>query len=265
MEPKKLDSMMEQQSDEIVIDLGEVFSMLWQHLLLIMEAGLCFGALVFLVCTLLIPKKYESSTEVYILNKQADSVSVTYSDLQSGTYLTKDYRELITSLPVMEKVTAQLHLDMEPEELAEKISVSSPTDTRIIKISVEDEDPYMANSIANVVRAAASTQIAQVMDIEAVNVVQKANYPTAESSPARLKLTFIGCVLGAMLAVGVLFVIYLVDDTVKTPDDVETYLGLSVLGTIPALKEETGSKRKARKANRKLARTSAKGKRHGKN
>lgn len=265
MEPKKMDSMLEQQNDEIVIDLGEIFSMLWQHLLLIIEAGLCFGALLFLVCTLLIPKTYVSSTEVYILNKQSDSVSVTYSDLQSGTYLTKDYRELITSLPVMEKVAAQLHLEIEPEELEEKISVSSPTDTRIIEISVEDEDPYMANSIANAVRVAASTQIASVMDIEAVNAVQKANYPTAESSPARLKLTFVGCVLGAMIAVAVLFVIYLVDDTVKTPDDVEKYLGLSVLGTIPALKEEAGSKRKARKANKKLAKSSAKGKKNGKN
>lgn len=233
--------MLERADDEIVIDLWEIITLLWQHLLLLIEAGLCLGALVFLTCTMIIPEKYESSTKVYILNKQSDSMSVTYSDLQSGTYLTKDYRELIISLPVMEKVTAQLHLDISPEALAEKVSVSSPTDTRIIKISVEDEDPYMANSIADAVRVAASEQIAQVMDIEAVNVVQEANYPTAKTSPARMKMTLFGCVLGAMLAAAILLMIHLIDDTVKTPDDVENYLGLSVLGAIPILKEEKGN------------------------
>ena len=232
------------------IDLMELFSVVWHNLLLIIEIGLCVGALAFLFSSLLVPKQYVSTTKVYILNRQSDSVNVTYSDLQSGATLTKDYKELIKSLPVMEKVVAQLNLDISPEKLADKITVDSPADTRIIEISVSDTDPYMANAMANAVRIAASAQISQVMDIEAVNIVQKASNPDHASSPYVIKNTMLGCILGAILTIAVLFVLYLLDDTIKTPDDVEKVLGMSVLGTIPILKGEEGKKKKIGKRGR---------------
>ena len=247
MEQKGTGLMQEQQRDEMEIDLMELFSVVWHNLLLIIEIGLCVGALAFLFSSLLVPKQYVSTTKVYILNRQSDSVNVTYSDLQSGATLTKDYKELIKSLPVMEKVVAQLNLDISPERLANKITVNSPADTRIIEISVSDTDPYRANAMANAVRIAASAQISQVMDIEAVNIVQKASYPDHASSPSVMKNTMLGCILGAILTIAVLFVLYLLDDTIKTPDDVEKVLGMSVLGTIPILKGEEGKKKKIRK------------------
>ena len=250
MEQKGTGLMQEQQRDEMEIDLMELFSVVWHNLLLIIEIGLCVGALAFLFSSLLVPKQYVSTTKVYILNRQSDSVNVTYSDLQSGATLTKDYRELIKSLPVMEKVVAQLNLDISPEKLAEKITVNSPADTRIIEISVSDTDPYMANAMANAVRIAASAQISQVMDIEAVNIVQKASYPDHAYSPSVMKNTMLGCILGAILTIAVLFVLYLLDDTIKTPDDVEKVLGMSVLGTIPILKGEEGKKKKIGKRGR---------------
>ena len=250
MEQKGTGLMQEQQRDEMEIDLMELFSVVWHNLLLIIEIGLCVGALAFLFSSLLVPKQYVSTTKVYILNRQSDSVNVTYSDLQSGATLTKDYKELIKSLPVMEKVVAQLNLDISPEKLADKITVDSPADTRIIEISVSDTDPYMANAMANAVRIAASAQISQVMDIEAVNIVQKASYPDHASSPSVMKNTMLGCILGAILTIAVLFVLYLLDDTIKTPDDVEKVLGMSVLGTIPILKGEEGKKKKIGKRGR---------------
>lgn len=250
MEQKGTGLMQEQQRDEMEIDLMELFSVVWHNLLLIIEIGLCVGALAFLFSSLLVPKQYVSTTKVYILNRQSDSVNVTYSDLQSGATLTKDYKELIKSLPVMEKVVAQLNLDISPEKLADKITVNSPADTRIIEISVSDTDPYMANAMANAVRIAASAQISQVMDIEAVNIVQKASYPDHASSPSVMKNTMLGCILGAILTIAVLFVLYLLDDTIKTPDDVEKVLGMSVLGTIPILKGEEGKKKKIGKRGR---------------
>lgn len=244
MEQKGTGLMQERQRDEMEIDLLELFSVVWHNLLLIIEIGLCVGALSFLYTSTLVPKQYVSTTKVYILNRQSDSVNVTYSDLQSGATLTKDYKELIKSLPVMEKVVAQLNLDISPERLANKITVNSPADTRIIEISVSDTDPYRANAMANAVRIAASAQISQVMDIEAINIVQKASYPDHPSSPSAMKNTMMGCILGAMLTIAVLIMLYLLDDTVKTPEDVEKVLGMSVLGSIPVLKDEEKKKRK---------------------
>lgn len=244
MEQRGTGLMQERQRDEMEIDLLELFSVVWHNLLLIIEIGLCVGALSFLYTSTLVPKQYVSTTKVYILNRQSDSVNVTYSDLQSGATLTKDYKELIKSLPVMEKVVAQLNLDISPEHLANKITVNSPADTRIIEISVSDTDPYRANAMANAVRIAASAQISQVMDIEAINIVQKASYPDHPSSPSAMKNTMMGCILGAMLTIAVLIMLYLLDDTVKTPEDVEKVLGMSVLGSIPVLKDEEKKKRK---------------------
>lgn len=227
---------------EMEIDLRELVSLIWSHLLLIIEAGLCVGAVVFIACTLLVSKTYVSSTEVYVLHQQSNQNTVTYSDLQTGSYLTDDYKELITSLPVLEKVIAQLNLNVRTEDFEKQIKVSSPDDTRIIRIEVEDEDPYQAHEIANAIRVAASAQIAEVMDIEAVNTVQEASYPTTKSGPARMKSTFLGCVLGAVLAAAVLILRQLLDDTIKTADDVETSLGLFVLGSIPEMKQGSGKK-----------------------
>lgn len=254
MEQEKLNMMQNQQDDEIEINVGELLGMIWHNLLQIIEVGLCVGAVVFIVCTLLLPKQYDSTTKVYILTRQSESTTVTYSDLQTGASLTKDYRELIKSLPVMEQVTAQLNLGITPNELANRITVTTPTDSRIIEITVRDTDPYMANAMANAVRIAASKQISQVMDIEAVNIVQKASYPEGPSGPSTFKYTILGCIAGAFLAAAVLVVLYLMDDTLKTPDDVERYMGASVLGSIPILKAEAeskkkrGRKRKAKKA-----------------
>lgn len=128
---------------------------------------------------------------------------------------------------------AQLKLDMTHEELLKKLSVDTPTDTRVVSITVTDTDPYTAAQIANAVRDIASKHIQQVMDIKAVNVVETANIPDEPSSPSVPKNGVIGGLLGILLAAAVVLIVYLTNDTVKTPEDVEKYLGLSVLGTIP--------------------------------
>lgn len=220
---------------ELELDLLEILHLIRQYWLWIIEAGLCVGGICFLVCTLLIAPKYTASTEVYILHQQSDSHTITYSDLQTGTYLTDDYKELITSLPVLEKVIAQLDLDLTPAQFESRITVSTPEDTRIIRIEVEDEDPYQAHQIADTLRIAASAQIEQVMEIQAVKTVQEASYPTAKSGPARLRCTALGCLLGAITVTLLLILRHLLDDTIRTEEDVEEVLALFVLGRIPEI------------------------------
>ena len=153
---------------------------------------------------------------------------VTYSDLQSGTQLTKDYAELVKSRSVTEKVISQLKLntiytdmrELDSNQLADMISVDNTTDTRIIRITVTDTNPARAQDIANAIREAASLHIEAVMDIEAVN-------------PNILLNTLIGAVAGALIAAFMIILFHLSDDRIKGPDDVEKYLGVSILGTIP--------------------------------
>lgn len=232
------------QVDEIEIDLREVFLILLGKLWLIILVGIFTAAIAFTFSQFVMEPVYESTTQIYILNKQENN-TVTYSDVQLGTQLTKDYAELIESRYVLESVIEELQLktvnpELDYDAMLKKITVTTPTDTRILAITVSDTDPVLAMDIANSIREAAAVHIKNVMDIEAVNVVDTANLPTEKSSPSVFKWTAIGGFIGMFLVMAIVLVWYLLDDTIKTSDDVERYLGLSTLALIPL---ETREKR----------------------
>lgn len=238
--------------DEIEIDLLEIFHVLLSRIWLILSAGL-FCALVCLILSkFVVTPTYESTTKIYILNK-TDSSSVTYSDMQLGTQLTKDYAELINSRYVLEEVIQKLSLDAEYKDLLNKVEVTTPSDTRIVAITVTDTDPAQAMNIANCIREVSSDHIQNVMDIEAVNVVETANMPTEKAGPSVMKWTLIGGVLGVFLVCAIVLVQYLMDDTIKTSEDIEKYLGLSTLALIPIASDGTDAKKKKKKSSRKKA------------
>ena len=182
---------------------------------------------------------------MYVLAKES-SDTVTSSDLQASTLMTKDYAELIQSRQVTETVIAQLGLDMSHEDLLGKMEVTIATDTRVIKIAVRDPDPYQAAKIADAVREVASEHIKNVMDAGGVNTVEKANIPEAKSSPSIGKNGIIGAFIGALIAIGVILVTFLTNDTIKNSDDVERYLQLSTLGVVPLAEGQVKGKRKSK-------------------
>lgn len=228
------------EKQEIEIDLKEIFMYLYNHLYVLIISALIGAMAFYLVSSLVLDREYVSSTRIYVLNQQ-DQQNVTYTDLQTGTQLTKDYARLVTSRTVTAQVIADLDLqnkyedmaNITPDGLASMITVQTLTDTRVIQISVTDRLPYRAQDIADAVRVAASERIYEVMQIEAVNVVDTASLPEGPSSPNTMKNTVIGGAIGFVLAAAIYILIFLLDDTIKTPDDVEKYLGLSVLASIP--------------------------------
>lgn len=233
----------QRQNDEIEIDLVELFYVLLGHLWLIVSIGLFCALGGFMLSKFVIQPTYESTTKIYILNKN-ENTSVTYSDVQLGTQLTKDYAELINSRYVLDAVIQELSLTEEYEELLKKIDVSTPSDTRIVAITVSDHDPIQAMNIANSVRENASAHIQNVMDIDAVNVAETANMPTEKASPSCVKWALIGGLLGCFVICAIILIRHLMDDTIKSSEDVEKYLGLSTLALIPMRADETVSKKK---------------------
>nr|WP_317448655.1 Wzz/FepE/Etk N-terminal domain-containing protein [uncultured Sellimonas sp.] len=221
------------ENDEITIDLTELFMTLWSKAHIIILSGILLGLLAFVGTKLFITPMYTSTTKFYVLTKTTDSGNVTYSDLQTGSQLTKDYAELVKSRPVLEEVVSVLNLDMDTQELADKITVTTPTDTRVMSINVEDAQPKQARDIADAVRQAVGIQIQEIMDVDSVKTVEEANLPDSPSSPSVMRNTLIGAILGILISAGIIILIFMLDDTVKTPEDVETYLGLNVLASIP--------------------------------
>lgn len=237
-----------ENNNEIEFDLLEIVHILFGRFWIILCAGFVTALICFAVSAYVLAPVYESTTKIYILNK-TDNAAVTYTDVQMGTQLTKDYAELINSRYVLEKVIEQLSLeDMEYEGLMQKVSVNTPVDTRIVSITVEHTDPELAMRIANCIREVAGEHIQNVMDIDAVNVVETANVPMEKSEPSIVKWTMIGGAIGVFLACAVILIIFLLDDTIKSSEDVEKYLGLSTLALIPVvLEDNTAKKRKIKR------------------
>jgi capsular polysaccharide biosynthesis protein len=219
------------------IDLLEVFHVLLGKWWVIACAAVLCGLVALLYTQLFVTPQYRSETKMYVLNRQKEG-TLTTSDLQMASLLTKDYMEIIKSRTVAESVIDEMGLDLTPAQLKSKITVSAPSDARVISIAVTDANPARARDIANRVRECAAKQIQAVMDIEAVNVVDVANMPTEKYSPSLKKNTLIGALAGAVLAAGILVLQYVLNDTIKSSDDVTRYLGLSTLGSIPIMDSE---------------------------
>lgn len=232
-----------QKNDEIEIDVLELLHVLWSKALVIALVTALAGMVAMLVTRVFLTPQYQSTTKMYILAQQ-DNKTLTNSDLQASEQLTQDCAEMIQSRQVAEAAISQLGLDLTAEELLKKVTVTTSTDTRIVTIDVQDEDPYLACDIANAVRNIAADTIQNVMNIEAANVFEEANIPETPISPSTMRNTLIGAILGFIIAVAAILISYLMNDTIRTSDDVERYLHLSTLGTIPLAEGEEKNKKK---------------------
>ena len=234
---------MDKSEDIVEINLGELFSILLGRAFLIISAGLFFALVGLFVSKFVVHPVFDSTTKIYILNKE-ENQTVTYSDVQISTQLTSDYAELIKSRYVLEEAIQRLNLvDKTYKDLAKVVKVDTPSDTRIVAITAKDEDPLMAMAIANCIREVSSEHITNVMDIDAINVAETANVPTEKASPSVFRWTVISGFAGTVIVAFFVVLGFLMDDTIKSNDDVERYLGLSTIGLIPLSSDEQGKKK----------------------
>jgi capsular polysaccharide biosynthesis protein len=230
--------MEERKNAQIEIDLGAIMHLLLTRLPVIIITSAIFMLANILYVSATNPPYYVSSTKLYVMPKGGSTGSLN-SDLQAGATLTKDYVELIQSREVTESVAARLSMKkwkfgyMSPGRIRSMINVSVADNTRVITIFITDTDPFRACDIADCVREEAAKHIATVMNAEAVNVVEKASIPMAKSGPNPRKSGILGGIFGALLAVAVVIVFNLADDTIKNAGDIQKYLEISALGVIP--------------------------------
>ena len=194
------------------------------------------GALAFAYSAFIVKPEFTSTTRIYVVNRnQGDKPGLTNQDLQAGSYLVKDYREIILSQDVLEKVTSDLKLDLSPKALASKIKVTVPVDTRIVSISVNDRVPEEASRIANSLREVAAEKIISITRVSDVTTLEEARPAIAPSSPNIRRNTIIGLLGGTVFTVIAVLIVELVDTRVKRPEDIEDVMQIALLGVVPNL------------------------------
>ncbi|VNL96187.1 capsular polysaccharide biosynthesis protein Cap5A [Streptococcus pneumoniae] len=222
------------EQNTIEIDVFQLFKTLWQRKLMILLVALVTSAGAFAYSTFIVKPEYTSTTRIYVVNRnQGDKPGLTNQDLQAGTYLVKDYREIILSQDALEKVATNLKLDMPAKTLASKVQVAVPADTRIVSISVKDKQPEEASRIANSLREVAAEKIVAVTRISDVTTLEEARPATTPSSPNVRRNSLFGFLGGAVVTVIAVLLIELLDTRVKRPEDVEDVLKIPLLGLVP--------------------------------
>lgn len=216
----------------IEIDVLYLLRKLWSKKFFIVFVGLLVGTIALLGSVFFIKPKYTSTTRIYVVSRSSDT-ALTNQDLQAGSYLVNDYKEVITSSEVLSSVIDQEKLSMSAGQLSGEIAVNVPTDTRVISISVTDTDAQRACDIANTVREVAAEKIKAVTKVDDVTTLESATKPSHPSSPNVKKNAAIGALAGVFLAIVGILVAEVLDDRVRRPEDIEEVLGMTLLGVVP--------------------------------
>ena len=228
--------------DTIEIDLKEIFYALWHRILIILLAGILGGVIAGAYTRYMMMPVYTSSSMLLVLTKETTLSSL--ADLQIGSQLTNDYSVMTTSRPVLEEVIDNLGLQMDYEELEKMITISNPADTRILEISVEHPSPQMAMQIVNELSEVASEFIGDNMEVVPPKIIEEGIVPTEKTSPSTMRNTLLGILAGLFISGGIVVLMTVLNDSIKNEDDVERYLGLSTLASVPDRKDYIGGKKK---------------------
>lgn len=224
------------EQNTIEIDVFQLVKSLWKRKLMILIVALVTGAGAFAYSTFIVKPEYTSTTRIYVVNRnQGDKPGLTNQDLQAGTYLVKDYREILLSQDVLEEVVSDLKLDLTPKGLANKIKVTVPVDTRIVSISVNDRVPEEASRIANSLREVAAQKIISITRVSDVTTLEEARPAISPSSPNIKRNTLIGFLAGVIGTSVIVLHLELLDTRVKRPEDIENTLQMTLLGVVPNL------------------------------
>lgn len=228
MEKKRNDN------EEMEIDLLELLMVMKKHLAAILMAGIVGLVIMFAYTSFLATPLYSASSMMYVMPDNSNSMnSSTLSDMQVGQQLTSDYSSMIESRSFMEDVIKKLNLTIDYQQLLEKVEVTNPTSSRILQVTVNDPNPQTAADIANEVASVAESKLKEITGMQAIKIYEEAAVPDRPSSPSLKKNCALGLLAGLILAMAVVTILYLLDDTIKTEDDIEKYLGMTTLAVLP--------------------------------
>ena len=224
------------ENKEIAIDVVQLFKILWKKKIAIILTAIVAALVAFGVSSFVLTPEYSSTTRIYVVNRtQSENAGLTNQDLQAGTYLVKDYKEIILSQDVLEKVISNLKLEQSGKGLSKKIQVTVPVDTRIVSIVVKDDQPEEASRIANALREVAAEKIIKVTRVTDVTTLEEARPALTPSSPNIRRNTLLAFLAGGAVMVILVLLLELLDDRVKRPEDVEELMHVALLGIVPDL------------------------------
>ena len=214
------------------INIKEFLDFVKEKILIVLIAVLSCVALVLIYDGLIKTKKYSTYTTIALVKTNSDNATITQSDIQVNQNLVNTYSEIVKSKKVLKQVIKELKLDYSVEELSSRISVTSLNDTEIIKISVLDESSKRAYNITNEIAKVFIKEISSIYQMNNVSIVDVPEISNKVANNTLIKDLILSIGVGIMLSVGILFVIFYFDDTVKFSEEFEEEIGVPVVAKV---------------------------------
>lgn len=221
----------ENYNDVEEIDLVEVFYAIIERWAVILVATVLLGTVGYAYGRFMVTPRYASTSALYVLSKSTSITSM--ADIQVGANLTNDYMVVVTGRPVLEQVIENLGLNESYDALKGNVSVKNETNTRILKITVTDPDIKRAKTIADEIADVSSSFISEKMDQDPPTIIQYGYTDTKAVSTSPNRYSLYGAMLGLLASVAFAVVMYLLNDKIMTPEELEKRTGLKTLATLP--------------------------------
>lgn len=221
---------MYENEDYDVIELREIFQILKKHIMLLIIVPVIFAICGALISIYLIEPVYEASTTLIVRQNKNSDEEINITDVNLSKSLVYTYAEMAKSNTVLENTRSTLELN---QLNGNNITVSPVKDTQILKVSVQNTNPQLAMNIANTLVEEFTVEILRITKTDNVAVVDYATVPEQPIKPNKVMNTAIAAVLGEMIVLLIIFLMEYLDNTIKSEKDIEKYLGISVIGTIP--------------------------------
>lgn len=213
------------------IDLIEIFYVVLSRWAIILLTTVVLATLGYCYGRFLVTPQYASTSALYVLSKSTSITSM--ADIQVGANLTNDYMIVVTGRPVLEQVIENLGLEETYDELANKVTVKNETNTRILKITVSDSDIKRAKMIADDIAEVSSAFISEKMDQDPPTIIQYGYTDTRPVSTSPNRYALIAAMIGFVLSAGITILLYMLNDKIMTPEELEKKTGLNTLATLP--------------------------------
>lgn len=223
------------------IDLIELLFHLLHHFIFIILLAL-IGAVASASYTFfLVTPIYEATAKLYVVNSGDSALNL--SDLQIGSYLASDYIEVFKTWEVHEMVITDLNLSYSYSQMQSMLTIENPNNTRILYITIKSPSAHEAAAIANEYASVAIKYIADTMSTEEPNIMSVALEPTNPASPNRTRNILLGFIMGLAIAIGWITLRFVMDDKIKSVDDIRKYTNLPVLAVVPTLTSNSSQKK----------------------
>ncbi|NOU65208.1 chain length determinant protein [Paenibacillus sp. LMG 31461] len=242
------------------IELRQYLTIVQKKIGLIASIVLLSSIVTGLVSYYLIAPLYEASSKI-IVNKATDIQgrdNLDYDSIRTNALLIKTYKEIILTPAILDNVVAKYpELGLTSADLMDMILVSSTVDTQVMTISIRSSSAENAAKTVNAVSEVFKNTIPSIMKVDNVVILNEAKPEDNQGpvSPNLIMNVAIAFVLSLMFAVGLVFFLDYLDDSIQSEVDIEQYLGLPTLATISRVKPEDMLSKAPCKSHRKVGDT----------